>query len=158
MTISNFELVELFKKNNIDMTIDDVIMSDELKNRGLKEGACIINLDDPNGPGSHWVCLIVVDDLAFYFDSYGALFDRYVLDYCQKFKLRLAYNRYIIQDLASVECGVFCFKLILFTLTEKINEDCTREFPQSKFLELCNDYINLFVPDTSKNDGILKGI
>lgn len=31
----------------------------------------IINLDDPAGPGSHWVAVGVVGKSIFYFDSYG---------------------------------------------------------------------------------------
>jgi len=159
MTISNYDLEQLFVKYKIPMTNDDIIMSNQLKNRPLKNGAIIINLDNPINNGSHWVCVYINlhEKLAFYFDSYGALCDRYIITYCKKHKLSLAYNRYIIQSLKSTECGIYCFKLIKFIFSEAINTDVPREF-ESNLLEICNDYINLFVSDPYENDAILKNI
>ena len=51
MTISNFELAKLAKKHKINLTLEDIISSDELQHRPLQNGPCIINLQDSRGNG-----------------------------------------------------------------------------------------------------------
>ena len=157
MTISNFELAKLAKKHKINLTLEDIISSDELQHRPLQNGPCIINLQDSRGNGTHWTAFIIHIKQCLYFDSFGAFPDRNVIDYCRKHKLKLAFNTYIIQDLDSTQCGLFCFKLIKYVYTNTINEDIPREF-ENKLLELANDYINLFVANPKHNDKILKSI
>ena len=36
-----------------------------------KDGACVINLDNKNSKGSHWVSLFINKNKAIYFDSFG---------------------------------------------------------------------------------------
>jgi len=48
-------------------------MRDSLPDRPWKYEACIVNLDNHNGPGTHWVCYRKVDVDVIYFDSYGNL-------------------------------------------------------------------------------------
>ena len=37
----------------------------------IKDGVYVINLDDKNSKGTHWVSLFVDRNLAVYFDSFG---------------------------------------------------------------------------------------
>lgn len=51
-----------------------VYMRDTLPKHGpWKQEASIINLDDSDGPGTHWVCFRKNGQYVDYFDSYGNL-------------------------------------------------------------------------------------
>ena len=152
MTISNYQLLHMAKQDRIKLII---IMADELVNLKLsKRMNIILNLQDSSKGGSHWVSLVVIDNNAMYFDSYGAGCDQYVLTYCRKHKLRLGINTYIIQDLKSTECGLYSYGFIKYIVNENIIKGIPREFKENLF-ELANDYINMFVPETEDNDDIL---
>ena len=154
MTISNVDLQKKFDKRGINITA--IIMANELRGIPLQKSMnIIINLDDRGNNGTHWTCMCVRGKEAFYFDSYGAKCDKYVLDYCKRHNLKLGINTYIIQDLDSVECGLFCFAYILYLHKEKIPNKITREFPKSRLYELSNNFINMFEHDTRLNDNIL---
>jgi len=154
MTISNTELEELCEKKNVQL--DGVIMSTDLLNVPKKKTMnIIINLDTKGKNGTHWVCMSVRDKEAFYYDSFGGKCDTYVIQYCKRHGLSLGINTYIIQDLDSTQCGLFCFGYLLFLKKERIMKNIERQHPKSRLLELSNEYINMFLPDTTKNDGIL---
>lgn len=157
MTINNFDLVKLCKYYNITLKIENIIMSSNLKNIKLRKAInVIINLEKPNHNGSHWVALIIRNNLAFYFDSFGCPPDSYVLDYCKKYKLSLAINNFIIQDLDSTECGIFCVGLLKYIKNE-INNTLNKQYRMfdNTFYETCNNYCNMFEDDTQKNDNRL---
>lgn len=156
MTISNFDLVKLAETYKIKLTLTDVISSNHLINIKLKKFMnIIINLESSEKGGSHWVLLIIRDNLAFYFDSFGASPDNYVIKYCSKFKLKLAMNNYIIQDLKSTECGIFCLGLLVYIKNERVLPKKLREFKNEILYELCNNYCNMFSMETKQNDKIL---
>ena len=59
---------------------------------------------------------------------------------------KYGFNNWIIQDyLTSTLCGFYCLGLLLYL----------QNSPTGLF-ESMNDYVNLFVDDTKKNDGILR--
>ena len=47
--------------------------NDEIKKHlpRIKDGAYVINLDDKNSKGTHWVSLFIHKIVAVYFDSFG---------------------------------------------------------------------------------------
>ena len=152
MTISNYQLMEMAKEDRIKLII---IMADELVNvKLLPKLNIILNLQDSTKGGSHWVSLVIINNHAMYFDSYGAGCDQYVITYCRKHKLRLGINTYIIQDLKSTQCGLYSYAFIKYIINENIITGIPREFKENLF-ELANDYINMFVPETEQNDAIL---
>jgi len=132
-----------------------IIMADELvKQKLAKSMNIILNLQDSDEGGSHWVSLVIRNKTAIYFDSYGAGCDQYVITFCKKHKLKLGINTYIIQDLDSTECGVYAYAFIKYIINEKIIKTIPREFKVDLF-EKANDYINMFEPETENNDNIL---
>lgn len=50
-----------------------VFMRNGLPRQIWKNEAAIVNLDDANGSGTHWVCYKKIFDSVFYFDSFGNL-------------------------------------------------------------------------------------
>jgi len=158
MTISNYDLIILAKKHNVRLSINDIVMSDELNLlRKRKHMNIIINSKPTGNSGRHWVCLLVRNDYAFYFDSFGTINDKNVFNFCKKHSLHLAQNTWIVQNINSTQCGRFCFALMKYEKDEKIPKDTPLEFPSELTLyEKCNNFINMFVSDTRKSDALLN--
>ena len=101
--------------------------------------AYVINLDDKNSKGTHWVSLFTDRNLAAYFDSFGI---EYI---CQGVlnKIRnksITHNILRIQDNQSITCGFYCTTFIEYMLAGKT----------------LLDYTNLFSPnDYKKNNTII---
>lgn len=73
----------------------------------------IINLDDVEGPGTHWVAYAKRGDRAMYFDSYGNLqppkeFVRYIKPYVKK----IEYNYSSHQRYNQTICGQLCLQFL----------------------------------------------
>ena len=84
----------------------------------------IINLQDSNKNGSHWVSYKKIGNKIFYFDSYGVA---YVPDIIKKqySKHKFICNIYRIQSIDSNQCGRFC---ILFVKSNIKNENDYNNF------------------------------
>lgn len=94
-------------------------MRNSLPKRCNKQECGVINLDDINGPGTHWVSYYKHDKTCFYFDSFGDLqpfheFVRYVGGDCT---IHFNYKQY--QKFDTIICGHLCLKF-LFTLTSDL--------------------------------------
>ena len=125
----------------------------------VKKGAYVVNLDEYENTGTHWVSLFVKPkyltessslECTVYFDSFGA---EHIPKEINKFlcskELRSAVNNGIkssifrVQAYDSIMCGYFCIEFINYMLKGKT----------------LLDYTNLFSPnDFKKNDRIIKRI
>ena len=99
----------------------------------------VINLNDKNSKGTHWVSLIIDRNLAVCFDSFGIEYiPQEVLN-----KIRdksITHNIFRIQDNESIMCGFYCIAFIEYMIAGKT----------------LLDYTNLFSPnDYKKNDKII---
>ncbi len=142
MTVSNIVLIKIAKALNLDLSA--IIMKDHLKDEQPR-GCYIINLQSSNNEGTHWVCLCINKKQAFYFDSFAGEPLPEVIDYCKANKLSLCMNNFIIQNLDSSACGYYCLGIILY-----LHQNNT------KFLNDCNDFINIFDDNTKDNEKLLK--
>ena len=84
----------------------------------------IINLQDSDKKGSHWVSYKKIGNKIFYFDSYGVAFINDIL------KNQYLYHKFIcityrIQSMDSNQCGRFC---ILFVKSNIKNENDYNNF------------------------------
>ena len=78
----------------------------------------IMNLQNSNQPGSHWITLKRVKNSIFIFDSFRIGY----LPVCifKVFKnLKIITNIYRIQDISSNLCGMFCVLFILYDIKNK---------------------------------------
>ena len=66
--LSNFDIIKLAKNLKI---IRSVFMKDELLQKVNNVECDIINLQNSNESGSHWVAYYKNNDKKYYFDSYG---------------------------------------------------------------------------------------
>ena len=106
----------------------------------IKKGAYVINLDEYENMGTHWVSLFVKPKYAVYFDSFGV---EHITKEINKFigNKKIKASIFRIQAYDSIMCGYFCIEFINYMLKGK------------KLL----DYTNLFSPnDFKKNDELLK--
>jgi hypothetical protein len=79
-------------------------MKDMLPKKRYKNKNMIINLDNTRGYGTHWVSLIIKQDIALYFDSFGSLPPPHsVMEYLKPYKV--FYNIRQVQDINTVICG-----------------------------------------------------
>ena len=46
-------------------------MRDELEVKASKNESLILNMDDSDGQGTHWVSLYITGNKCYYFDSFG---------------------------------------------------------------------------------------
>ena len=125
----------------------------------IKKGAYVINLNEYENTGTHWVSLFVKPKYTVYFDSFGI---EHIPKEINKFicskELGSAVNNdttksstiaciksniFRIQAYDSIMCGYFCIEFINYMLKGKT----------------LLDYTNLFSPnDSKKNDQIIKRI
>ena len=115
-----------------------VFSRDNLPNT-IKNGAYVINLDEYNDIGTHWVALYVNNKTITYFDSFVV---EHIPKEIMKFIVRkkVIANIYRIQAYDSIMCGYFCIGFINFMFNGKSLTDST----------------NLFSPnDFNKNDDII---
>ena len=68
--MSNFDLIDAVKSLSIK-NFRGVFMRDQLPLKPMKNETGIINLDNSNGEGTHWVAYAIDPRGIVYFDSYG---------------------------------------------------------------------------------------
>ena len=125
----------VYSRNNLPKTI----RSKELGS-ALKKGAYVINLDEYENTGTHWIALFVKPKYTVYFDSFGI--EHIPKEINNFINNDIKSNIFRIQAYDSIICGYFCIEFISYMLKGKTL-----------------DYTNLFSPnDFKKNDQIIKRI
>ena len=80
----------------------------------------IINTGHSNGPGIHWVALILLADECLYFDPFGvSIVENEIYDYIKSRYKSSSYSNTCIQDMKSKKCGAFCVSYILSVKNKK---------------------------------------
>jgi hypothetical protein len=81
--LSNYQLATIAEDLKIKLPLKNIVMKDEFKS--AKNGNYIINLQSTyQGNGSHWCCLVVEKDEAFWHDSFGSPPPIEVIQACKK--------------------------------------------------------------------------
>ena len=144
---SNFELLDIAESYGIHNL--NVIMNDQLQNYKFKTGYYVVNLEDSDHGGTHWVSVIVENGRALYFDSFGVVPSLEVEEWLHNSKYKYVFNNRIIQHIDSIACGYFALGLIIYVILEKTKP----------LYEVVNDYLNLFdLNDYKKNDKIIMNL
>ena len=136
--LTNIEISEYYKN---EPRFNDVYSRNNLPNK-IKKGAYVINLDEYENTGTHWVSLFVKANKVIYFDSFGI---EHIPEEINKFigNKKIKASIFRIQAYDSIMCGYFCIEFINYMLKGK------------KLL----DYTNLFSPnDFKENDQVIKRI
>lgn len=75
----------------------------------------VINLDDTDGIGTHWVSYYRKNNMCYYFDSFGNLQPpQEFVDYigADNNKCKIYYNHRAYQTYSKVNCGHLCMKFL----------------------------------------------
>ena len=110
--------------------------------KAIKKGAYVINLDEYENTGMHWITLFIKNNEAIYFDSFGI---EHIPNEINKFigNKIIKSNIFRLQAYDSIMSGYYCMEFINYMLKGKT----------------LLDYTNLFSPnDFKKNDQIIKRI
>ena len=84
----------------------------------IKKGAYVINLDEYENTGTHWVALFVTANEVIYFDSFGV---EHIPKEINKFigNKKIKASIFRIQAYDSIMCGYFCIEFINYMLKSK---------------------------------------
>ena len=146
-SLTNIEISEYYANES---RFNGVYSRNNLPNK-IKKGAYVINLDEYENTGTHWVSLFVKANEVIYFDSFGI---EHIPKEINKFihskelgsavgNNKIKSNIFRIQAYNSIMCGYFCIEFINYMLKGKTLLDDT----------------NLFSPnDFKKNDRVIKKI
>lgn len=95
-------------------------MRDSLPTKTLVNECAVINLDDFDGIGTHWVCYYKKKDYAYYFDSFGNLRPPLELISYLGSNTNILYNYKNYQNYNTVICGHLCIHF-LYDMENKLN-------------------------------------
>ena len=113
--LSNFDLMDWVKKLGLKH-FRGIYSRDNLPQK-IKKECGIINLDDMQGPGTHWVCYRNLDSVVEYFDPFGLIMPNEALKYFRSSGKHIVYSLDEIQNRNTVLCGYWC----LYYLFERQN-------------------------------------
>ena len=135
--VTNFEISEYYKN---EPRFNGVYSRNNLP-KTIKKGAYVIDLDEYENIGTHWIALFVKPKYTVYFDSFGI---EHIPKEINKFiRNDIKRNIFRIQAYDSIMCGYFCIEFINYMVKGKT----------------LLHYTNLFSPnDFKKNDEIIKRI
>ena len=151
--LTNIEISEYYSN---ELRFNGVYSRDNLP-KITKKGAYVINLDEYENAGTHWIALFIKTNEVIYFDSFGIEHIPEEINKCIRSKelrakalgsavgnnKKIKANIFRIQAYDSIMCGYFCIEFINYMLKSKT----------------LLDYTNLFSPnDFKKNDRVIKRI
>ena len=137
--LTNFEIQEYYKN---EPRFNGVCSRDNLP-KTIKNGAYVVNLDEYEDAGAHWIALCVKNNEITYFDSCGV---EHVPKEIKKFigHKNIKTNIFRIQADNSIMCGYFCIGYIDFLFVGRSLTDFTSLFPQYDFKKNDNIILSCF--------------
>ena len=148
--ITNFDIqnwVEYLKIPNFG----GVISRDQIKDCTPRH-SFVINLNESDEPGSHWVAMFFGSDLILYFDSFGLAPPQEVLMLCEKHRVNYTFNNTHYQEFTSVLCGYYCL-FFLNEISRRMKPHLAHQSLYSVFNEVTEP---LSYSDTFSNERFIK--
>ena len=113
--LSNFDIIRICKKLKI-CNFKGCFMRDEICNLDAvssNDECFVMNLDDSNSSGTHWIAVNIADasdtsgvsGTTYYFDSFGLPPTKEIKGYCKEPRF---YNSFVFQKPNEVICGHMC--------------------------------------------------
>lgn len=97
-----------------------VFMRNDLPTQSFDCECAVVNLDDVNGSGTHWVAYYKKNQYVYYFDSFGNLRPPLELINYLGSMTTIVYNYKKYQNYNTVICGHLCIQF-LYHMEEKLN-------------------------------------
>ena len=106
--LTNFEIQKYYEN---EPRFNGVFSRDNLLKK-IKDGAYVINLDEYEDIGTHWIALFCKKNEIVYFDSFGV---EHIPEEIKKFieNKNIKANIFRLQANNSVMCGYFCIDLLI---------------------------------------------
>lgn len=106
-----------------------VFSKDHFPKRLENGQSIIVNLDDSDGPGTHWVSALKKNNMSFYFDSFGMPPPENIKSILKLYKTPLYYNTSQLQAIDSDRCGWYAKNFIKHVLSSnKIGIEAVYDF------------------------------
>lgn len=135
--------IELSNKAQNDAMLRQIFLgvfaSDKIPSIISFPAALIVNLDESDSPGSHWIALLFTKGKKCeYFDSYGRKPNNCILKYIAKHVKSYIYNNVCVQNLWTISCGQMCLYYLVWRC---------RGIPYSEIIKsmVCDDFIAGFI-------------
>ncbi len=146
--LTNFDIEQLCQK--LKLPLVQCCSKDKLIEKPYAKKSCyIVNMDNANGGGTHWISIYISGLNGFYFDSFSAMPPKNIINFFKRYKIRWNYNKQQIQDLDSSSCGYFCVYFLYF-MNKNDNNKKDLKFICFKMIE------HFDTDDQSNNDKILQ--
>ena len=103
--------IENYIKHVLKIKNVKVVAKDLLKYEAPMENnsVIVVNLDNHDGPGTHWTVIVRKDDKIYYFDPFGLPMGETVETFVEltskKFNLQILRNTTQVQKITSNKCG-----------------------------------------------------
>ena len=136
--LTNIEISEYYSN---EPRFNGVYSRDNLP-KITKKGAYVINLDEYENTGTHWIALFIEITEVIYFDSFGIEHIPKEINKFIRFKelgsavgnnKKIKANIFRIQAYNSIMCGYFCIEFINYMLKGKTLLDYTNLFSPNGF-------------------------
>jgi hypothetical protein len=137
-TMSNNQIISICIK--LEIPLVKVCMKDELNNNML-DGNYIMNLQNHNQDGSHWISFIKRAGKVYYNDSFGCVPPQNEFDIFRNENDQVYYNTQIHQDMNSTACGYWAIYFLYYMNTHK-----------GAYLSNFKSFNKLFGKDTNQNE------
>ena len=138
--LTNIEINEYYKN---EPRFNGVYSRNNLP-KTIKKGPYVINLDEYENTGTHWVSLFVKPKYTVYFDSFGV---EHISKEINKFiNNDIESDIFRLQAYVSIMCGYFCIKFINYMLKGKTFLDYTNYFllmTLKRMIELLKEYLRM---------------
>ena len=95
-----------------------VFMKDALPGKIWKNETGIVNLENSEGPGTHWICYKKLDRIIYYFDSYGNMPPPKELQRYFRTAKQVFYNYNREQPDNTIICGHLCLDFLARSVSQ----------------------------------------
>ena len=112
--LSNFDILQLVNQMNNKRMLKNfkgVFMRNEISGIPKLKECGIINLDDKENKGTHWVCYFIFNSsIAYYFDSFGLYPPIELQNYLKEYNI--IGSNFQLQDFNTNYCGYYCLYIL----------------------------------------------
>ena len=108
--LSDFQIKDKCEELKI-LNFTGIFMRNKFTGKSSKNECLILNHDHSSNEGTHWTCLFVEDNVAYYFDSFGFAPPLEIISYTSNCIDRNSSSDRI-QKFNQVLCGHFCIYML----------------------------------------------
>ena len=109
--LTNYDIMNIC--NTLGIKLNGIYMKDDLPSN-VKDGNYILNLQNHDQVGTHWVGFFKLKNNIYWFDAFGVYPMQNEMNIFQKNGYNIYYSNIQIQDINSILCGYFVIGYLYF--------------------------------------------